>query len=297
MGGAIDNFTKIYDNLLKFDKEGEFYLVLILKRRKDTKGRMVEGVNEDNRLIKHYFVYDKEYLKRKEAAIKQLCEQNNARAYILPQRRSHDLVMWALHNKTGEILKSGAKNTHFDHLIRSCVAGMHEVPADAKWHKRWVLDIDRDDEVTRDIASRIWVQDDYHYPCARDGVKHKHLPEANINEKVDNLAYYLHEYLKASFVSKKSFVNGMYGVVEDDLNFYNILSKRWNYMPDINLNLNWSNVLILPTPHGWHIVTPPFNREKKAMEEYFGFEIPKDWIKPDAMALMFAPETIVEGEE
>lgn len=45
---------------------------------------MVEGVNEDNRLIKHYFVYDKEYLEQKKDAIMALCEQNNARAYIVP---------------------------------------------------------------------------------------------------------------------------------------------------------------------------------------------------------------------
>ena len=54
MANEIDNFKIVYDNLLKFDCEGEFYLALILKRRKDTKGNMVEGVNEDNRLIKHY---------------------------------------------------------------------------------------------------------------------------------------------------------------------------------------------------------------------------------------------------
>ena len=58
----IDNFEIAKSNLLRFDGEGEFYMVLVLKRRKDTKGKMAEGVNEDNRLIKHYFVYDKEYL-------------------------------------------------------------------------------------------------------------------------------------------------------------------------------------------------------------------------------------------
>ena len=76
----IDNVEIAKSNLLRFDGEGEFYMVLVLKRRKDAKGKMAEGVNEDNRLIKHYFVYDKEYLEKKRDAIKALCEQNNARA-------------------------------------------------------------------------------------------------------------------------------------------------------------------------------------------------------------------------
>ena len=86
--GLVDNFHVVENEILKFDRQGEFYLVLILKRRKDAKGAMPEGVNEDNRLIKHFFVYDVEYFRRKRDAIRQLCAQNGARAYILPQRRS-----------------------------------------------------------------------------------------------------------------------------------------------------------------------------------------------------------------
>lgn len=64
MENPIDNFRAIEHNLLRFDEEGEFYMILVLKRRKDTKGKNGEGVSEGNRLIKHYFVYDKEYDKR-----------------------------------------------------------------------------------------------------------------------------------------------------------------------------------------------------------------------------------------
>ena len=53
MSKCIDNFNLIKNTLLDFNEEGEFYMVLLLKRRKDTKGKMVEGVNEDNRLLKH----------------------------------------------------------------------------------------------------------------------------------------------------------------------------------------------------------------------------------------------------
>ena len=65
MENPIDNFRATEHNLLRFDEEGEFYMILVLKRRKDTKGKSGDGVPEENRLIKHFFVYDKEYFRKK----------------------------------------------------------------------------------------------------------------------------------------------------------------------------------------------------------------------------------------
>lgn len=257
MCSEIDNFGIVRNNVLQFGAEGEFYMILVLRRRKDVKGKVVEGVNEDNRLIKHFFVYDKEYFDRKKDAIIALCKQNNARAYILPQRRSHDIIMWALHNKTGEVLKSGAKNTHFDHLIRSCVAGIHEVPTNAKWHKRWVIDIDSDDDETMYIASG-WGRVD-----SGDGA-------------IEKLGTYLADKIRKALV----------------LAYGNRSEESKEFMPKISGYYTDKDITLLPTPHGFHIVTPPFNREEKAMKKYFGFAIPSSWIKPDAMALLYAPETI-----
>ena len=254
----IDNFNIVRDNLLKFDKEGEFYMILVLRRRKDVKGKVVEGVNEDNRLIKHFFVYDKEYFDRKKDAIIALCKQNNARAYILPQRRSHDIIMWALHNKTGEVLKSGAKNTHFDNLIRSCVAGIHEVPPNAKWHKRWVIDLDEDEFLKSGIGATM-------------------VKEGSELCSLVFYAHFLYGRIRAALV-------GIDGVRS---------REAISYMPDLSHKYD-SDVTLLRTPHGWHIITPPFNRDIKAMKQFFGVEIPSAWIKPDAMALLYAPETIGE---
>ena len=260
MDRRIDNFKIVGENILRFDREGEFYMVLVLRRRKDVDGKVVEGVNEDNRLIKHFFIYDKEYFERKRQAIINLCEQNNARAYILPQRRSHDIVMWALHNKTGEVLKSSAKNTHFDHLIRSCVAGIHEVPPDAKWHKRWVIDIDADEEECISVIKE-W--------------------NKNSSEEVVNVEFYadwLVMMLRGAFAE-------LYGLERSN--------EAKEYMPKVGHTYVQDDIVLLRTPHGFHIVTPPFNREAKAMEKYFGRGCPKQgWIKPDAMALLYSPSSI-----
>ena len=243
----IDNFDIVRDNILQFDKPGEFYMILVLRRRKDVKGSVVEGVNEDNRLIKHYFVYDKEYYDKKRQAIINLCEQNNARAYILPQRRTCKLVLWNLHDTISDTLKKGAMNVHFDHLIRSSVEGMHETPPDAKWHKRWVIDLDEDEFLKSGIACSL-----YFY------------------------AHFLWGRIRAALV-------GIDGVRS---------GEAISYMPDISHNYESSDVTLLRTPHGCHIVTPPFNRDTKAMKQFFELEIPSAWIKPDAMAMLYAPETI-----
>lgn len=261
----IDNFEIAKSNLLRFDGDGEFYMVLVLKRRKDTKGKVADGANEDNRLIKHYFVYDKEYLEKKKKAIENLCEQNNARAYLLPQRRSCRLALWGLHDKVSETLKCGSMNVHFDHLIRSCVAGLHETSE--KWHKRWVIDIDADDAETLTTAlETVWK-----FPDA--------IQEASV---VKEYAEWIAEKLRAALV-----VPHIFGSRPESARVF---------MPEAVIRYVEDDVTVLRTPHGFHIVTPPFNRDKKAMDAYFGVGCPKsEWIKQDAMALLYAPMNIVES--
>ena len=261
----IDNFEQVYNNVLKFSGEGVFYMVLILKRRKDTKGKMAEGVNEDNRLIKHFFVYDREYLERKREAIKFLCEQNDARAYILPQRRSCRKVLWALHDKVSDTLKNGAMNTHFDHLIRSSVAGCHEVENNS--HKRWVIDIDADDPMTQDICKAYW-------ECNHPGEAQPVMFEVAV------IADYLKLMLREALVLK-------YGERP---------ASAKAFMPDINGSYVESDICVLPTPHGYHVVTPPFNRGEKKLCAYLGGHfLMQEWIKPDAMALLYAPDSIAKN--
>ena len=253
----IDNFDIVKDNLLQFDKQGEFYMILVLRRRKDVKGNVVEGVNEDNRLIKHYFVYDKDYFEKKRQAIINLCEQNNARAYILPQRRTCQLVLWNLHDTISDTLKKGSMNVHFDHLIRSSVAGMHETPSDAKWHKRWVLDLD---------------EDEYNKSGIGIGLVVKGKPPMS-----------LAMYAKCVQIRLRTALVGIEGCR---------IPEAIEFMPNVSDKYTNSDVTVLKTPHGFHIVTPPFNRDVNALTKFFGYTIQHDFIKPDAMAMLYAPDTI-----
>ena len=255
MTPEINNYELVKDRVLQYQDEGEFYMVLILKRRKDTKGKMKEGVNEDNRLIKHYFVYDKEYLERKMNSIIALCQQNNARAYVLVQRRSCRQVLWGLHDLVSQTLKSGAMNVHFDHLIRSCVAGMHEVPSDRKYYKRWIIDIDADSDDVKAVVEK-WSDS---LGCVM-----------GVEDLSIHIAVRLSKALTLSPAQKDEEID--------------------KFMPKVAHTYSYTDITIVPTPHGYHIVTPPFNREKKMLDTYMGGElIRQEWIKPDALTLLYAP--------
>lgn len=257
----LDNFQLVKERLLDFSSPNDFYFVFILRRRKDIKGSVPEGVNEDNRMLKHYFVSQAEYLDKKKQAIVQLCEQNDARAYILPQRRDSRLVLWAIHDKASDLLKSGAANVHFDHLIRSCVAGMHEVPPDKKDHKRWVIDIDKDEMLSHVLG---WGS----------------ITGNTGWQEGEEVRYYVDFLVQKIGAALMLYIGG--DVPKDAREFMPKGGHRYVFNP----------LTVVPTPHGWHIVTPPFNRDIKAMDRYFGTPIPAQCIKPDAATLLYAPDAI-----
>ena len=244
----IDNFDTVKDNILRFEDIGDFYLVIVLKRKKDK-----QEIEHDHFGIKHFFLYQKSDLSKIKSEVESLCLQNTARAYILPQRRSTRLVLWSLHDNISDILRNENFDFKMNHLIRTSVAGMHKTTC--KSHKRWVIDIDADDEQTfkKAVAWR----------------------ESHFNPTSD--AFVVREY--SSWIADR---------IRNALVFRT--EKQKEFMPKVSTKYVLEDVTFLKTPHGFHIVTPPFNREPKAMEKYFGVGCPStDWIKPDAMALLYAP--------
>lgn len=75
----VDNFELI-KTLLKFEDKDDFYFCQIIQRKKD--GNDVPSANNGYRTIKSYYIRSFEDYERRIPAIIQLCEQNNARAYI-----------------------------------------------------------------------------------------------------------------------------------------------------------------------------------------------------------------------
>lgn len=134
----VDNFDIIKKNLI-FTSDFDRYIIHIIKRAKDENGRKY-GVNETNRLIKTFYITSIEYFEKKIGVIKELCELNGARAYILPQVRNNadclkELLKIVVDNLSNPTIKP-------DHLIRSAYCGYH-----GSSRKRWIIDLDDDNMV------------------------------------------------------------------------------------------------------------------------------------------------------
>ncbi len=128
----IDNI-KIIKTLLNFEKEGDFYMLYVFKRKKD----QPEGERDNHqsvRTIKTYCVDSVEYLDKRYDEIKQLCETFNARAYIHVQKQNHSDVSLDMMMSLAERIKNGVKNQKglFDSVVGQIKTN----------EKRWVIDID-----------------------------------------------------------------------------------------------------------------------------------------------------------
>lgn len=89
----IDNFWLI-KTLLDFKDMDDFYFLQIIQRKKD--GNDVQSANNGYRTIKTYYIRSLEDFERRKDAIIQLCEQNNARAYInLNVRNAREVALVA----------------------------------------------------------------------------------------------------------------------------------------------------------------------------------------------------------
>jgi len=134
-----DNFDKIIP-LLSF-KEGYFYFVQILQRKKDHKGDgKVNGTNNNSRLIKAYYIDSQDKLEFVKPEIIELCKLFNARAGINLNRRSYEkMAFQQLKKITDQILNKEFAKAH---RAYNAVCGSYSHDTD----KSWIIDIDGSDE-------------------------------------------------------------------------------------------------------------------------------------------------------
>jgi hypothetical protein len=132
------NNIELIKPLLNFDHEGDFYMLYVFKRKKD----QPEGERDNHqsvRTIKAYCVDSIEYLEKRYDEIIQLCEIFKARAYIHVQKQNHKDVALEMMIALAQRIKDGQ---HVQKNLFDSVVGQ------LKTHeKRWIIDIDNDDEV------------------------------------------------------------------------------------------------------------------------------------------------------
>jgi hypothetical protein len=132
----IDNIELIKP-LLNFTQDGDFYMLYVLKRKKD----QPEGERDNHqsvRTIKAYCVDSIEYLEKRYDEIIQLCEIFKARAYIHVQKQNHKDVSLNMMVELAQKIQAGQHNQKglFDSVVGQIKTQ----------EKRWIVDVDIKDE-------------------------------------------------------------------------------------------------------------------------------------------------------
>jgi hypothetical protein len=193
---AIDNLELIKE-LLNFENEGDFYMLYVMKRKKDQPEDERDN-HQSVRTIKAYTISSVEYLEKRYDEIKTLCEVFKARAYIHVQKQSHFDVGMSMIKTIVDRIQSGQINQQ--HVFDSVVGQIKTQ------EKRWVVDVDVKDvgfaeEVAKFINSlrpegnkietTIPTKNGYHLITKRFDVMEfkKHYPEIDIQKKNPTVLY------------------------------------------------------------------------------------------------------------
>jgi hypothetical protein len=130
------NNLELIKPLLNFEDEGDFYMLYVLKRKKD----QPEGERDNHqsvRTIKSYCINSIEYLEKRYDEVMQLCEMFKARAYIHVQKQNHKDVAMNMITEIVSRIQSGQINQQ--HVFDSVVGQIKTQ------EKRWIIDVDDKD--------------------------------------------------------------------------------------------------------------------------------------------------------
>ena len=126
----INNFS-IIKNLVTFEPEDEFLHLQILKRKKEN-----PDLGSNSYVVKTFYIRSWDYLESKMPEIMNLCQFNNARAYINLNKRSFESIAFhTLKKVTDQIMNKDFKSVH---KAYESVCGAYCADKD----KKWIIDID-----------------------------------------------------------------------------------------------------------------------------------------------------------
>lgn len=133
------NNIDIIKPLLNYSTPGDFYMLYVLKRKKDQPAEERDN-HQSVRTIKTYCIESVDHLERRYEEIKQLCEMFKARAYIHVQKQNHFDVSLSMMVDLAQRIQNGQHNQKglFDSVVGQIKTS----------EKRWIVDIDTKDEIT-----------------------------------------------------------------------------------------------------------------------------------------------------
>lgn len=131
------NNIELIKPLLNFENEGDFYMLYVLKRKKD----QPEGERDNHqsvRTLRSYCINSIEQLEKKYDEIQLLCETFKARAYIHVQKQNHKDVSLNMMVALAQRIQDG---NHQQQSLFDSVVGQLKT-----YEKRWIVDIDTKDQ-------------------------------------------------------------------------------------------------------------------------------------------------------
>jgi hypothetical protein len=154
------NNLELIKPLLNFENEGDFYMLYILKRKKD----QPEGERDNHqsvRTIRSYCIKSIEQLEKRYDEVMMMCEMFKARAYIHVQKQNHRDVSLNMMVALAQRIQDG--NHEQQNLFDSVVGQLKTL------EKRWIVDIDtKDIQEIRNIQVTI-------NKCRPEGPKTKYI--------------------------------------------------------------------------------------------------------------------------
>ena len=139
-----NNFDELvyYFNLLE-NKE-DFYYVQVIQRKKD-------GHPKSERIVKNFYIYNKEDFLKKKDHIIDLCTRHNARAYFWINPRNSRKIALECIKSYSDLVAQGDCTKGYKVWDKKC--GAHPAPG---YDRRWIVDIDsKDDEYRLTICKLV----------------------------------------------------------------------------------------------------------------------------------------------
>lgn len=130
----INNFG-IITRLLHFERGGDFYLIEIIKRRKDN-----PDMDKSEVLLKKYHVYNIDEFNKISTEIKELCTSNKARAYIRLNVRNDEGVAF----ETNRLISTYLYNRDYKSIAKAYDRAVGR--CNSETYKKWIVDIDNKDQ-------------------------------------------------------------------------------------------------------------------------------------------------------
>ena len=132
------NNLQLIKPLLNFEKQGDFYMLYVFKRKKDQPESERDN-HQSVRTIKTYCIESIDHLDRRWDEIIQMCEMFKARAYIHVQKQNHFDVSLNMMVSLAQRIQNGQNNQKglFDSVVGQIKTQ----------EKRWIVDVDTKDKI------------------------------------------------------------------------------------------------------------------------------------------------------